>query len=172
VRFFRLWPVLLALPACASTPQLPIAPIAPAARPLFDPIAFFTGRTEGRGRLSKVLSGTEATLVEGRGTIRGGSLHLVQQVEEGDKPAHSREWVIRENRPGHYSGTLSDAEGPVSGEAVGNRLQLAFVMKGGLRTEQWLTLSPDGQRAYNVLKVRKFGITVAVLSEDIRRLPR
>ena len=44
-------------------------------------------------------------------------------------------------------------------------------MKGGLSTEQWLVVSPDGQRATNILKVCKFGITVAILSENIERLP-
>lgn len=168
-------PLCLALAACAYTPPLAVAPIAPAAQPRFDAIAFFTGRSEGEGRLSKLFSGTEATHVESSGTLSGGVLHLVQQVREGAKPVRTREWTIREDRPGHYTGTLTDAAGgigggPVTGETDGNRLHLAFTLKGGFPTEQWLTLSPDGRRAYNVLKVRKFGVTVAVLSEDIRRV--
>ena len=162
--------LLLALTACASAPQLDAAPIAAAAQPRFDAMAFFTGRTEGKGRLSKVFSSSAATLVEGRGTIEGGVLHLVQQVHEGKKPMRTREWAIREDRPGHYTGTLSDATSAVTGETEGNRLHLAFTIKGGLPVEQWLTVSPDGQRAYNVLTVRKYGLTVAVLSEEIRRI--
>ena len=164
--------LLLALSACASTPQLEAAPIAVAQQPRFDAFAFFTGRTEGKGRLSKVFTGsaTTATLVEGEGKVTGGKLHLVQQVYEGEKPMRTREWAIREDRPGHYTGTLSDATSAVTGETDGNRLHLAFTIKGGLPVEQWLTVSPDGKRAYNLLKVRKWGLTVAVLSEDIRRL--
>ena len=164
-------PLLLVLSACAGAPALPVAPIAAAAAPRFDPLVFFAGRTEGRGRLAKLLSGTSPILVEGRGRMEGGALHLVQTVTLAGKKPSTREWVIRQVRPGAYGGTLTDAEGAVTGETSGNRLHLAFTMKGGLPVEQWLTLSPDGQRAYNVMTVRKFGVTVAALSEDIRRLP-
>lgn len=171
MRRLRPLPLLAALTACASPPPLPAPPIAAAAQPRFDAIAFFAGRSEGKGRLAKAFSATVPTRVESRGTVTDGVLHLVQTIHEGAKPARTREWAIREDRPGHYTGTLSDAAGPVTGETLGNRLHLAFTMKkGGLPTEQWLTLSPDGRRAYNVLTVRKFGLTVAVLSEDIRRL--
>lgn len=69
-----------------------------------------------------------------------------------------------------FTDALVGAEGPVTGELEGNRLYLHFTMKGGFPVEQWLTLSADGQRAYNVMKVRKMGITVAVMVEDIRRV--
>ncbi|HEY7805840.1 MAG TPA: DUF3833 family protein [Croceibacterium sp.] len=162
---------LAALSACAGAPRLDAPPIAAAAQPRFDALAFFTGRSEGLGRLSKVFSRTVPTRVESEGRVVGGVLHLTQVVQEGNKPARTREWAIREDRPGHYTGTLTEAAGAVTGETVGNRLHLAFRLKsGGLPVEQWLTLSPDGLRAYNVLTVRKLGVTVAVLSEDIRRI--
>jgi hypothetical protein len=171
MRLLRPLPLLLALAACASAPPLAAPPIPAAAQPRFDALAFFTGRSEGVGRLSKVFSRTVPTHVESSGTVTDGVLHLTQVVREGDKPARTREWAIREDRPGHYSGTLTDAAGAVTGETVGNRLHLAFALKkGGLPVEQWLTLSPDGRRAYNVLTVRKWGLPVAVLSEDIRRI--
>jgi hypothetical protein len=43
-------------------------------------------------------------------------------------------------------------------------------MKGGFRAKQLLTLRPDGRSAHNVLVVRKFGVTVAVLDEVIERV--
>jgi uncharacterized protein DUF3833 len=169
-RLLPLCLALAALSACVHAPRLAARPIAAAAQPRFDARRFFSGRSEGTGRLSKVFSRPVPTRVESEGRVVAGVLHLRQVVHEGDKPARTREWAIREDRPGHYSGTLTDAAGAVTGESVGNRLHLAFrLKKGGLPVEQWLTLSPDGKRAYNVLKVRKFGLTVAVLSEDIRR---
>lgn len=159
----------LALAGCAHTPRIAAAPIAPAPQPVFDVIAFFSGHSEGEGRLSKVFSGTERTQVRSFGKVEGGALHLTQIIREGDKPQRTREWVIRKDGTNHFTGTLTDAEGPVTGEVDGNRLHLSFTMKGGFPTEQWLALSHDGQRAYNVMKVRKFGVTVAVLSEDIRK---
>lgn len=171
MRTFSILPAIaaFALAACASTPELDVPPVPAAAAPRFDALAFFAGRTEGHGRLSKVFSGTVPVRVEGSGEMRGGVLHLTQVVREGDKPARTRSWTMREDRPGHYVGSLTDADGPVTGETSGNRLHLAFTMDG-MPVEQWLTLSADGRRAYNVLKVRKFGLTVAVLSEDIRKL--
>lgn len=159
----------LALTGCATTPQGYAPAIAPAASPHFDPLAFFTGELEGKGRLKKAFSGIETTLVESRGAVENGTLRLVQVVREGNKPARTREWTIRQVGPDRYEGTLTDAASPVTIETRGNRLHIAFTMKGGFPTEQWLTLSPDGSRAHNVLIVRKFGLRVAVLTEDIWR---
>ncbi|MBR0553072.1 DUF3833 family protein [Stakelama marina] len=164
----RLTPAILApllLAGCVGAP--PIAQ--PAPQPRFDVFAFFAGPTLGTGRLKKILSGTESTLVHGTGRVEGDTLVLDQTVEEGDKPAKHRQWRIRRTGPGRYSGTLTDASGPVTGEVEGNRLHLSFTMKGGLPTQQWLTLAPDGRSAHNIMTVTKLGLTVAVLDEDIRK---
>lgn len=161
---------LLTLGACVATPAIDAqAPVA-AAEPRFDALRFFEGRLEGRGRLDTILAGPVGIRVESHGRIEDGTLHLTQVIHEGEKPARTRHWTIRETSPGRYSGTLSDAQGAVTGEVHSNRLHLAFTMEGNLPTEQWLTLSPDGRRAYNVLTVRKFGLPVARLAEDIRKL--
>lgn len=135
----------------------------------FDALAFFDGHSEGEGRLKVVLHGGKLVHVRSDGHREGGTLVLDQRVEEEGKPARERTWHIRQVSPGRYAGTLSDAAGPVTGETRGDRLHLAFRMKGGLKADQWLTLAPDGQSAHNVLKVRKLGIVVATLEETIRR---
>jgi hypothetical protein len=162
---FLLLAVPLLLAGCVSSPRL--AP--PAPRPAFSALAFFDGPTQGVGRLKKVFSGVEPTLVEGNGHIEGDTLVLDQTVREGDKRPSHREWRIREISPGRYAGMLTDAIGPVTGEAVGDRLHLAFTMKGGLPTQQWLTLAPDGRSAHNIMVVKKLGLTIAVLDETIRK---
>lgn len=137
----------------------------------FDVIQFFEGRTEGRGVLKVALRSPETIRVESRGRVQpDGTLLLVQEVSRGDRPKRKREWRMREVAPGRYTGTLSDAAGPVTAEAKGNRLHLRFRMKGGLEAEQWLTLAPNGRSAHNLLTVRKFGITVGKLDETIRKL--
>ena len=137
----------------------------------FDAIRFFSGRTEGQGTLKVALRSPTTIRVESHGRVEpDGTLAVRQIVWEGDKAARSREWRIRELSPGRFTGTLSDAAGPVTGEAAGNRLRLRFRMKGGLDAEQWLTLAPGGHSADNVLRVRKFGLTVASLTETIRKL--
>lgn len=155
----------LSLSACVPRPA--IAPPAPA--PRFDALAFFSGTTLGTGRLKKLFAGEERTIVHGMGTIDGDTLVLRQDVEEGAKPAKHRMWRIRNDAPGHYSGTLTDASGPITGTVDGDRLHLTFTMKGGLPTEQWLVLAPDGRSAHNIMVVRKLGLRVAVLDEEIRK---
>ena len=157
---------LALLAACAPTP--PPAPAGPA----FDPIAFFSGRTRGAGTLRIILRRDETLTVEGRGRVDAeGALILDQRVERTRRPAQRRRWVIRRTGPGRYAGTLTDAAGPVAGEARGNMLRLRFPMPGGFAAEQRLTLSPDGRTAQNRMTVRRFGIVVAHLDETIRRFP-
>lgn len=57
---------LLALAGCVSGAHPVASTAAPA--PDFDPIAFFTGRTEGRGVLRIVFHHRQRTLVESTGT--------------------------------------------------------------------------------------------------------
>lgn len=158
-------PLLLALPlaACAGSPP----PAAPA--PAFDPIAFFSGRTTGRGELHVILRQPSPITVQGAGRVRrDGALVLTQRVEVENRPARTRRWVIRRTGPGRYAGTLTDATGPVLGEARGNGLRLSYPSRDG-RVEQWLTLSPDGRTARNRLTVKRLGVVVARVEEVIRK---
>lgn len=138
--------------------------------PVFDPVVFFTGHTEGHGSLAVALRRRKPTLVDGHGVVTSdGGIDLAQDVRQGDgKPTH-RTWHLRRIASGRYTGTLSDARGPVVGEVEGNCFHLRFSMKGGLRAQQWLYLQPGGQMARNWMIVTKFGVPVAHLEEAIVR---
>lgn len=158
----------LLLPGCVSTPRVQQAD---ASAPAFPVARFFAGRLEGEGVLRVMVGGSRAVRVSSLGRSEaGGTIRLDQTIREEGEPARTRTWRLREVAPGRYAGTLSDAAGPVVGEAAGNRLHLRFPMAGGMQAEQWLTLAPDGRSARNVLRVRKFGLTVAALDETIRKL--
>lgn len=174
-------PLALMLAACVSAPNA-LAPIAQAGAPAFDPFTFFAGNSTGTGTLAKVLAKDTPVRVTSQGRIITEALResawdapprrvlvLDQTVREGDKPARTRQWRLHEVAPGRYEGTLSDAISPVTGEAEGNLLVLEFAIKGSFKVRQELTLSPDGQRAHNVMRVSKLGVTAAVLVEDIVR---
>ena len=136
----------------------------------FDALRFFTGATEGRGRLKIALRRARAVSVHGNGRLApDGAVVLDQRVEQAGQAPTRRRWRIREDRPGHYTGTLTDATGPVIGEARGDRLHLYYRAKHGVRIDQWLTLSPDGRSARNHLAARKLGVVVARLDETIRK---
>lgn len=159
-------PLALLLAACVAPANLPRARDAP----VFDPIAFFAGRTEGTGVLKIAFKAPDALRVHGTGRVEAdGALVLDQNVERDGKPSEHREWHITRTARG-YTGTLSDAQGPVQIDVRGSRLHLRYRAKtGGLQVEQWLDLSADSRRADNVLVFTKLGIRVARLSETIRR---
>ncbi len=114
--------------------------------------------------------GTRPIRVESSGQrIAAGELSLRQTIWEGQKPARTREWRLRSVGPGRYAGTLTDADGPVTGVSEGNRLTLNFPLNG-MQVTQTLTLAPDTRSARNILTVRKFGMQVAVLDETIRKI--
>jgi hypothetical protein len=137
----------------------------------FDPMAFFTGRTEGAGRLKVALSPAKAVDVRGEGRIAAdGTLVLRQVVEEYGKDPRRRVWRIREVSPGRYAGTLSDATGPVEGRLEGGRLRLSYRMTGGMRAVQLIEGAPDGRTARNRMTVSRLGVPVARLDETIRRI--
>ena len=170
----RRWVAVLILPfvtlaGCVSTPEhQSLADNAPK----FEPNAFFRGTTLGDATLNVIFSGTRPVRVIGHGRIEpDGSLTLIQRVTEGDQPTTTRTWHIRSAGDDQFTGTLTDAEGPVNGDVSGNRLHLRFTAKGGLDTEQWLYLQPGGEVAQNRMVVRKFGLPVASLEETIRKTP-
>ncbi len=164
-------PALNALAAAAAlaTLALPAAlPAQPAAR-TFDPVAFFEGQTTGEGQLRKIMSAAKATRVTGRGRIEGGVLVLDQSVAIAGEPRRERQWRLHAVAPGRWAGTLSDARGPVNASAAGAVLTIAYTSNDGMGITQSVTLARDGQSARNLMKVRKFGMTVATLDETITR---
>ena len=157
--------VLLA--ACVTTaPHLDLA----RPTPVFSPNAFFGGDTIGVGVLSIDIVGKRATHVSGHGTVDpDGTLVLVQRVRQGSKPESTRTWHIRSAGGDRFTGTLTDAVGPVDAYVRGNLLHIAYASKGGLKVEQWLYLQPGEKVALNRMVVRKLGLPIASLDETITK---
>jgi hypothetical protein len=159
--------LLLATSASAAAPQQATGP-APGS---FDMLRFFEGRTEGAGTLSIVMRSAQTMRVQSIGRRESdGSLTLRQTIKEGAKRPRVREWRIRELGQGGYTGTLTDATGPVNARTEGGRLRIRYEMKGGLDVEQWLVPQPGGRSLANEMRVRKFGLVVARVEETIRKL--
>jgi hypothetical protein len=137
-------------------------------QPVFDAAKFFDGHTTGRGNLKVIFHRAEPTLVDGNGHVAPDrSIILDQTVRRGRRAPTHRRWQLHPNGRDGYTGTLTDAAGPVTGRVLGNRLHLTFVMKGGIHAEQWLYLDPSGRIANNVMTFRKLGVTVGRLDETI-----
>ena len=106
----------------------------------------------------------------GRGKINSdGTLELVQHVKEQGGREFDRWWRIRQVAPSRFSGTMSEASGPVSVDRIGDRYRFRFAMKGNLSVEQWLTPQRDKTTAQTQLTVRKLGIAVVHSTGWIRK---
>ena len=160
---------LLALaPAClARGPQR----LAPSAAPEFRPEAFFAGRTHGVGTLVVRGRGPRALRVEGEGRVEAdGTFRLDQRVTAADGSVEMRTWRLRRVDDRTYAATLSDARGPVTAEADGNRLHLRYeIRRPAVAMEQWLYLEPDRRTVRNVATVTVLGVPWARLTESITR---
>ena len=113
--------------------------------------------------------------VEGLGKVlRDGSLRLEQRVTLGREPPQLRTWVLRRLDAHRYTGTLTDASGPVRAEAYGDLFHLKYPMASpfGGRMEQWLYLQSDGRTVLSEATIRVFGVVVARISERITREER
>ena len=154
----------LALSACTNV----VLPADPARQ--LDPIAFFEGRTHGDAVLKVAFSSPKRVTVESFGTQQGEVLELRQTIREEGKPLRWREWRIGLVAPRRYTGTLTDADGPVTITTQGPRGMIRYRMRNGMEVEQQLALQPDGRTLLNHMVVTKWGVRVARLQERIRKM--
>jgi hypothetical protein len=132
---------------------------------------FFEGRTEMMSVVKIVARKPYSSRTISRGEIRSdGTLILVQLVEEAGKPVRQRYWTIRQVDNLRFTGTMSDALGPVRVQKIAKQYRFTFKLKGDLAVEQWLTPAPDGRSAGSRMTVRKFGLRVASSEGTIRKL--
>ena len=134
----------------------------------FDPVAFFTGVTEGRGELRQLLGKAQKTSTHSVGRVdKDGWLILDQKVMVEGDPVRQRRWRLKQTAPGKYRGTLSDAKGPVEVDMRGGQVHIRYVMKGNIKVEQELSPQPGGRSVINRGTFRKFGMKVAIMKERI-----
>lgn len=146
-----------------------LAPAA-AAQPL-DLTAFFTGRTHGENDLRIVFRSTSKLVVDSVGRLDGKEFVLIDTVHEEGKPVRMRKWVMRAISPNHYTGTLTDAVGPVDILVLGRTATIRYVMRDGrLNVVEQMILQPDGRTLANHVVAKKVGITFAHVDGFIRKL--
>ena len=157
------------VPAVLLSLALPFAPAKAERMP--EALRFFEGRTEMLSQVKVMMKRPYRSQTLGRGQILSdGSLSLVQQVHEEGKAASQRRWLIRQVSPGRFTGTMSEAIGPVQIEQVRGKFLFRFRMKGKLAIEQWITPLPGGKSARSKVTVRKLGMRVATSEGTIRKL--
>ena len=142
----------------------------PVAGSPFDPVDFFAGHTKGAARLQTIIGSAHTVAVDSRGTrdSRGG-LVLVQKIaEQGDAP-RLRKWILAPEGKDHWTGTLTDAEGPVRVDRTATDVVIRYRMHGGAEVEQHLQRPPNGI-VENHITVTRLGIRLAALDEQIHKV--
>lgn len=130
----------------------------------------FGGHSEGNGETKLFLGKRHHFHVESHGFDQGaGTFRLDQNVTFQGQPSRRRTWMLKTVSPNHYAGTLSDAEGRVTGLTKGTVLLIKYRVKGPLIVHQILKLMPDGKTIDNKGKITFLGIPVGHLHETITR---
>jgi len=141
------------------------------ARRMTEPMRFFEGSTEMVSVVKVIMKKPYRSRTIGRGQILpDGTLALVQQVHDDGKPTQRRHWRIKQTDDDSFTGTMSEAIGPVHVEDVGDRFRFNFKMKGNLAVEQWVIPLADGVSARSKTTVRKLGVKVASSEGTIRKI--
>ena len=147
------------------------ASAADAAPPKLDMTEFFSGRTHAENVLKIAMQKPKKLVVDSVGRKDGNSFILLDTVHEEGKPARQRKWVMRQAGPNRYTGTLSDATGPVEISIAGDSATIRYVMKdGGLKVEQKLQMRADGKSLSNRTVAKKLGIKFASVEGVVRKL--
>ena len=161
----------LSLSCAALSLATTLLPCSAGAQQNQDPLQFFVGSTESIGSMRILMRRPYRTNSVGTGVMRAdGSLELVQRVMDAGAQQKDRRWLIRQVGPGRFSGTMSEAVGPVYVEEIAGKYRIRLKMKGNLSVEEWVTPDPRGRSATTKLKVRKFGIQVAMSEGIIRKI--
>jgi hypothetical protein len=131
---------------------------------------FFTGRTHADNIIKIALHSPHKLIVDSvGGRNKEGEFILIDNVQEEGKPARKRTWAMRPVGPNHFTGSLSDAVGPVSIDVAGNSATIRYVMRdGNMKIEQRLTLQANGTLS-NEVTARKFGLKFATVQGTIRK---
>ena len=138
----------------------------------FDPVEFFTGHTHGQATLKLITGASRHVSVDSHGRFDGkGGLVLDQLINEQGSRPRMRRWTLHPAGADRWTGTLTDAAGPVVVQRTKSDVTIEYTMHNRARVEQHLQLPPGGI-ADNHLSVSRFGLKLATLDERIRKLSR
>ena len=136
-----------------------------------DMIGFFTGRTNADNIIKIALHSPHKLIVDSiGGRNKEGEFVLIDNVQEEGKPDRKRVWVMHPDGANHFTGSLSDAIGPVDVTISGDSATISYVMKEGhMKVQQQLKMRHDGSLSNSAI-ARKFGIKFATVDGTVRKV--
>lgn len=159
----------LAAVALAATAPAAASDSAPGKDKLDLP-AFFTGKTHAE---SEIKVGFKKPVRHVTDTVgrrgKDGELILIDHIREDGKPPKTRRWVMRRNGPDSFTGTMTEATGPVRIEVDGRQATIRYKMKGGVSIHQLLTMR-DERTLVNHVAAKKLGVRLGRLDGVIRKV--
>jgi hypothetical protein len=144
--------------------------LAAAAPTQLDIVGFFTGRTHADNDIKIIFHSPHKLVVDTVGRREGNEFVETDTVHEEGKPVRTRTWHMHEVAPNHFTGTLSDATGPVDMTVSGNTATIRYLMSGGLNVFQIMQLQRDGRSLSNHVEARKLGMKFAHVDGAIRKV--
>jgi hypothetical protein len=140
--------------------------------PKLDMLDFFTGKTHGDNVMKVAFHGPKSLIVDsigGKGDR--GDFVLIDTVNEEGKPVRTRKWIMHPVGPNRFTGSLSDAIGPVDIAVDGDSATIRYLMRDGhVSITQQIQLQPGGKSLSNHVVARKLGMVVAHIDGTIRKL--
>jgi hypothetical protein len=156
--------------AAAVAFTLAAAGDAAAAPDTIDPVVFFTGASHAEGHLREAFKRERRVSTDSIGRAeKDGLLILDQRMAIEGEPLRIRHWRLRQVGPNRFTGTLTDATGPVEAQIIGRGIRIRYPIKGGLKVESWLTAAPGARAFDNKSVITKWGLRVATLTERIEK---
>ena len=139
--------------------------------PKLDMTGFFNGKTHADNVIRIALHGPHKLIVDSvGGHNKEGEFVLIDTVQEEGKPVRKRTWVMHPVGADHFSGSLSDATGPVDVVVHGNSATIDYIMTDGhLHITQEIQLQPNGTLSNHVI-AKKFGIKFGQVDGIVRKL--
>ena len=136
-----------------------------------DMLDFFTGKTHGDNVMKTAFHRPHKLIVDSvGGHNKEGEFILIDNVQEEGKPARKRVWAMHPAGTNHFTGSLSDAVGPVDVNVSGDTATIRYTMKDGhIAIDQRLQLQRDGSLSNRVV-ARKFGMKFGQVDGTIRKL--
>ena len=147
-------------------------------RPLLKPENFFVGHTKSSGVVETHGGKPSAQITtETQGTLKDGIIYIEQDLMTEGKKKNHRSWKMHQIDAHHVEATASGVAGTAHGKLYGNYFTWTFTLKLSphnpikrVRMTQTMYLQPDGQTLIIRSVLRKFGIIVAQITEEFKKV--
>ncbi len=153
------------------------APVFKDELPRLDPVGFFGGKTSSKGVIENAAGKPTARITTTTtGTEKAGKLFIEQDLVTLGKSKNHRSWSLEQIDEHHVLANSTDMDGTAKGLLYGNSFSWTYRMKlkqrkiiRHVRMQQHMYLMPDGNSLIVRSVIKKFGFTVAQITEQFTK---